>query len=116
MPNRYSIVGANHRKAETFLAELAEGATVTLVRDPLNPWDRNAIAVLVGDRHVGYVPKANNVTLAKFMDDNGDRTTGAFPSLIAMDAALPKDSLEERRTLTGRFVRSPNSKFPMVEV
>jgi hypothetical protein len=115
MPNRYSIVGMNWRKAEAFVAGLPEGEVLTLVRDPRNEHDKNAVAVFCGSRHIGYLPKANNARVAEFIDREGDLRRDLYPSLIALDAAL-KDQPEERRAIEGRLVRSPNSGYPQVEV
>ena len=38
----------------------AHGHTVALRREPSNPYDRHAVAVVVSGHHVGYVPKAVN--------------------------------------------------------
>jgi hypothetical protein len=38
----------------------AHGHTVALRREPSNPYDRHAVAVVISGHHVGYVPKAVN--------------------------------------------------------
>lgn len=106
-PNRYSIVGMNFRKSEKFVAELAPGTKLSLVREPGNKFDKNAVAVWCGDVHVGYVPKTQNVVLAKFIDENG---VAAATTAIADDAGAPAKAIE------ATFVRSPNSGYPMAEV
>ncbi len=112
----YSIVGMNHRGSEDFVKSLPAGVDATLVREPQNPFDANAVAVWIGGRHVGYVPKAQNKVLADFIDETGQRWE--TPVVLAEDGLSVK-------TLTGggalkaipaKFVRSPNSGYPMVEV
>ena len=104
MPNRYSIVGMSYRlkdgfDAYGFMKDLPVGTIATLVREPNNAHDPNAVKVVIEGQHVGYVPKSHNKVLAQFIDAHG---------VMAMDEAV--------KTLKGIFVRSPNSGYPMVEV
>lgn len=115
MSKNYSIVGMNFRKAEEFVAALQPGTKITLVREPENIYDKNAVAVFVEDRHVGYIPKAQNAVLAAFIDQSGDIRSGTWGTLMAQDASMPGNP-ETRRAIEGKFVRSPNSSYPMVEV
>lgn len=64
--------------------------SVSLKKEPSNPYDKNAIAVYIGDNHVGYIPKNLNVEISnrikykhslfasiyggssKYLDENGD--------------------------------------------
>lgn len=56
--NRQAIVGS-----------LREGEALTLRREPSNPHDRNAIAVLdQSGRQVGFIPRNEAVTLARSLD------------------------------------------------
>lgn len=111
-PNRYSIVGMNFRKSEKFVAELAPGTKLALVREPTNKYDKNAVAVWCGDVHVGYVPKTQNAVLAKFIDENGVERAGETTAVAdagGAGGASPK-------AIEATFVRSPNSGYPMAEV
>jgi hypothetical protein len=104
MPKQYSIVGQQFTGvSEAFMMNLQSGTEVLLVREPTNEFDPMAIAVYVDRQKIGYIPKKQNKVLAQFIDQSG-RT-----ELLAMDEA-------EHRTLPAKFVRSPNSGFPMVEV
>lgn len=107
MTNRYSIVGMNFRKSEKFVAELVPGTKLSLVREPGNKFDKNAVAVWCGDVHVGYVPKAQNAVLAKFIDENG---------VAGTTTAIADDAGASAKTIEATFVRSPNSNYPMAEV
>ncbi len=109
---QYSIVGMEHQKATDFLKALATGAPAVLIREPDNEFDRNAIAVWIEGRKVGYIPKKQNVALAAFIDQTGicDSTSRAG-ELIAMDQD-PATS----RAIDAKFFKSPNSGYPMVEV
>jgi len=114
----YSIVVSNYIPgAEDFVKTLQPGLPVTLVREPANEHDRNAIAVWVEGRKIGYLPKKQNVALAAFIDQTG---VGLFSSAnfdirvsMAMDDAL---RASDPKAIPAKFVRSPNSGYPMVEV
>lgn len=100
MPKSYSIVAINHAKAEEFVKTLVSGVVATLVREPENPFDCNAVAVWVEGRRIGYIPKKQNTVLAQFIDQSG----------------MAMDSVAGAKGLPGKFIRSPNSGYPMVEV
>jgi hypothetical protein len=99
----YSIVGMNFTKTESIVAALLPGHPVTLVREPINPFDPLAVAVWVDGRRVGYIPKKQNSALAQFIDQAGEP--------MALDSATTAE-----RTIPAKFVRSANSGYPMVEV
>jgi hypothetical protein len=104
----YSIVGTNHTGKEAVLAALKGGEEVFLIREPLNPYDPLAVAVWIGGERIGYIPKKQNRTLAQFIDQTGATIAG-----FALDGALAPTP---EKHITAKFVWSPNSHFPMVEV
>jgi hypothetical protein len=69
----FPIVGMKHRgpEAESLVRELKSGDQVRLVRDPQNQVDRNAVMVMVGVLHVGFIPAAMAARLAPGMDAHG---------------------------------------------
>ncbi len=109
MPKSYSIVGTQFTGTpKSFLAGLQPGTAAVLIREPTNKYDGNAVAVWIEGRRVGYIPKAQNVTLAQYIDQAGvGQVDGG--ALMAMDQ-------NATRAITAKFTRSPNSGFPMVEV
>jgi len=121
MPKTYSIVASNYIDgALEKIAKLKGGEALTLVREPTNKFDRNAVAIYLGEDKIGYVPKAHNLVLAQFIDQSGVELpvsaplppAEAGPGAMAADAAVTTMS----RAVPGKFVRSPNSAFPQVEV
>ena len=64
------IVGAHYRVgAREAIAELRAEEALTLRREPLNPHDRNAVAVFDAcGQQLGYVPRQDAPTVAKVMD------------------------------------------------
>ncbi len=113
MTNRYSIVGTQFTGIpESFIAQLAPGTPALLVREPTNQYDPNAVAVWVEGKRIGYIPKKQNAGIAKRIDEIGSSVPPPSPTVgIATDSAGPGS-----RSIPAKFVRSPNSGFPMVEV
>lgn len=67
----YSLVGMKHRDSEDFVKGLRAGEPLTLVREPSNQYDTNAVQIVIQDRHVGYVKGTQAVGLARAMDEAG---------------------------------------------
>jgi hypothetical protein len=113
----YSIVGMNYIKTEDIVAALEPGTPVTLVREPRNEYDKNAVAVWVAGKRVGYIPKAQNLVLAQFIDQKGaDTIMNGTPLEATKDILGMDNALERTKSIPAVFVRSPNSKYPMVQV
>lgn len=104
--NAYSIVGTSHRKSDKFLGKLKIGTPVVLVLEPTNAFDPMAIMVWIDGKHVGYIPRSQNRALSQYIEQVGEDW------LVPND----KDPGEIHKAISGRFLRSPNSAFPMVEV
>lgn len=113
----YSIVGMEHQGTTEIVAALEPGIAVTLVREPENKFDKNAIAVWIDGRRVGYVPKSQNVALAAHIDQNGIAAIMNGQPIEAAKAILGQDNaLVETKIMEAKFIRSPNSSYPMVSV
>lgn len=112
----YSIVGMEHQKSKPIVDMLDPGAPVTLVREPNNEHDLNAVAVWVDGRKVGYVPRKQNAALAQYIDQTGRTYIPSIPPSPAgaMDENMPAP--ETTRAIDAKFRRSPNSGYPLVEV
>lgn len=67
---RCKIAGIPHRIPDfaSFCAlhGLKEGDSVTLVAEPHNPYDPNAIKVMWKEHHLGYVPKVETIHLRHY--------------------------------------------------
>jgi hypothetical protein len=98
--HRYSIVGQKHRGFDSHLTGIPAGTSVVLIREPDNPYDPSAIAVWIGGNHVGYLPGKGdlNKDLARYIDAKG------------------RASDQKGLALDAKFVRSPNTAYPQVEV
>lgn len=67
------IVGTRYLGADTvrLVRSLNVGHPLTLVRDPKNPHDLNAIEVWADDHMIGFIPRSENSDLAKAIDNDG---------------------------------------------
>jgi hypothetical protein len=65
---RCEIAGTGHHCDDTTGYRLAKQPVLALVREPENPHDPDAIAVHLGTRKVGYIPRRHNAVLARLLD------------------------------------------------
>jgi hypothetical protein len=82
-----AIVGTKHYGplAVAALARLRPGDPVRLVREPYNPEDRNAIAVLsIHGQMLGYIPRERNVAMARTLDHDPK----SLVAVIALEAIV----------------------------
>jgi len=79
MNGKYPMTGMNHRDAEQYVAALTPGTEMTLEREPDNKFDKFAVKVVHGGRHVGYIKAVSVRPLAIAMDaKNVPTITGKF--------------------------------------
>ena len=50
---------ARTREAQNLVCN-SNGAVCNLVKDPMNPHDPNAIKVMIGDKHIGFIGRHAN--------------------------------------------------------
>ena len=62
------IAGTGHHCDDTTGYRLTKAPVLALVREPENPHDPDAIAIQLGNRKVGYIPRRHNVVLARLLD------------------------------------------------
>lgn len=74
------LAGSQYYAMEAFWSEIRVGDALTLVREPDNKHDRNAIRVDWRGHKLGYVPRAQNRAVAAAMDA-GDKLSTRVSSL-----------------------------------
>lgn len=62
------LAGFRYYEARELWSQLVQGMELTLVREPANPHDANAIRVEWRGRILGYVPRQENAALAWGLD------------------------------------------------
>jgi len=66
------VVGVTYENRQAVVALLAEGERLSLVRDPCNPWDSNAVKVVRWDgQQVGFLERGLAAIMASKMDKFG---------------------------------------------
>jgi hypothetical protein len=76
------LAGFRYAEAAAVWPELRLGDPLELIREPENPYDRNAVRVDWRGRKLGYVPRAENEALAWAMD-RGERLSARISRLRA---------------------------------
>ena len=74
------LAGFRHYAGEALWQEMREGDRLTLVREPGNEHDTNAVRVEWRGQKLGYLPKAENRSVAAAMD-NGDKVDARIAKL-----------------------------------
>ena len=74
------LAGFQYHAGETVWSQLAVGDVLTLVREAGNPHDANAVRVEWRGRMLGYLPRAENVSVAAEMD-RGTRISARIGAL-----------------------------------
>lgn len=62
------LAGFRYYEGKRLWSEMKVGDTLQLVREPGNAYDANAVRVEWQGYKLGYVPRADNEALARFMD------------------------------------------------
>lgn len=109
-PQRYALVGMKHRGTEALVASLPPDEPLTLVREPGNRFDPNAVQVWARGKHVGYIPKTQNAVLARFID-----ATGKMTAIMGMDDGGGNVEKATGKSVDARLHRGSNT-YPLVEV
>ncbi|MGX7205298.1 HIRAN domain-containing protein [Enterococcus pingfangensis] len=63
----FHIAGFAYYEGIDVIEELTLGKPVSLVAEPDNPYDPEAVAIYYQDQKIGYVPKDKNEYLSKFL-------------------------------------------------
>lgn len=75
------LAGAQYYEADAAWNEMKVGDALTLVREPDNPHDANAVRVEWRGRKLGYLPRAENRAVAAELDGGG-RIAGRIAVLL----------------------------------
>jgi HIRAN domain len=76
------VAGFQFHEGKRIWEELREGDALTLIREPGNPYDPKAVRVEWRGHKIGYVPRADNAAVARFMD-GGESVTARVIHLQA---------------------------------
>jgi hypothetical protein len=91
LPNRKKVIlqesplaGFQYHRGPAIWPFLQLGESLRLKREPSNPHDRYAIGVWFKNEHLGYIPKRENRTLARLLDQ-GERLEASIIRLLDDD-------------------------------
>lgn len=92
------VAGISYRGEDAYraLKYASNDSIITLVAEPTNPHDKNAVKVMLDDIHIGYIPRDNSYSVAKNLkylayinDPDITRSTDAFDVYIDIVFNLP---------------------------
>lgn len=66
------LAGFQYYAGKSLWTDMKVGDALTLVREPANPHDTNAVRVEWRGQSLGYVPRRENRTVAQHMDRGGN--------------------------------------------
>ena len=75
-----AIAGFQFHRGDAIWESLAVGAQLSLVREPSNAHDPDAVAVFFKNEMLGYVPRAENRAVAQMLD-RGERLEASISEL-----------------------------------
>lgn len=78
------VAGFQFHRGESIWSSLSVGKKLTLVREPTNPHDEDAVAVYFRDDKLGYVPRSENRVVARMLD-RGECVEGRISDLAAIE-------------------------------
>ncbi|MDT8399031.1 MAG: HIRAN domain-containing protein [Pseudomonadales bacterium] len=77
---RSPVAGFQYHQGESVWTELRPGAELSLRREPVNCYDARAVEILWQDHKLGYLPRAENTTIASLLD-KGETLTARIEQL-----------------------------------
>jgi hypothetical protein len=78
------VAGFQFHRGESIWSSLNVGEKLTLVREPTNPHDEDAVAVYFQDHKLGYVPRSENRAVAQMLD-RGERLEARISELTTIE-------------------------------
>jgi hypothetical protein len=99
-----------HRGTIGLVSDLPNNEPLTLVREPSNQFDTNAVQVWARGTHLGYVSSKQNATLARFIDVNGK-----LVSVMGFDEGGGNAQQTQGLSIDARLHKGSNN-WPLVEI
>ena len=93
--------GLRYHDAKAVWDQMKVGDALTLVREPANPYDNNAVRVDWNGHQLGYIPRAENEAIARQMD-RGNRLQARIANLTQYRNHRRKLEFEVFLPLTAR--------------
>ena len=93
--------GLRYHDAKAVWDQMKVGDALTLVREPANPYDNNAVRVDWNGHQLGYIPRVENEAIARQMD-RGNRLQARIANLTKYRNHRRKLEFEVFLPLTAR--------------
>ena len=86
----FNIAGFSYYEGAMVFNKLSIGTELQLVPEPENPFDKNAVALYLGESKLGFIPRGNNREISKLLNAG----YSVFKAVVQM--VNPKNRPEEQ--------------------
>ena len=87
------VAGVTFEGREVVVRKLKIGEELTLVREPTNKYDPNAVQIVSRIGQIGYIPRADAAWIAPLMD-NGTSFSAVIGEMLDLYSRYPKVLVE----------------------
>ena len=91
----FPVAGFQYHQGETIWPQLAADQTVTLIREPENPYDQRAVRLDWRGQTLGYVPRDENAAVSQLMD-RGEKISALITGLKKSNNPWERITVEVR--------------------
>jgi hypothetical protein len=67
---QFHVRGFQYYNGPNIVYQMKPGESLTLVREPKNPYDKHAIALYHCNQKIGFVPREDNAVLSRLLDSH----------------------------------------------
>lgn len=89
------IAGFQYHQGEAIWAQLSQGATLQLIREPQNQYDTRAVRIDFQRQKLGYLPKLDNAAVSQLLD-RSEQVQAFVRGLIMSDDPWQRVEVEVR--------------------
>lgn len=89
------IAGFQYHQGEAIWAQLSQGASLQLVREPENKYDARAVRIDFNGQKLGYIPRLDNAAVSQLLD-RGEALQARITHLQVSDNPWERIELQVR--------------------
>ena len=90
----FDVKGFRYYEGPDLIGKMRNGEALSLVREPENKFDKNAIAIHYKNQKIGFVPREKNEVLSKLLDAGSQNVSAEIVALrdddVSWDAVTAK--------------------------
>lgn len=89
------VAGFQYHQGETMWAQLSQGSTLQLTREPENKYDSRAVRIDFQGQKLGYLPRLDNAAVSQLLD-RGEQVQAYIADLKMSDDPWQRVEVEVR--------------------